>query len=112
MKNNEVDEAYDAIVTFVYHHPEGKVAWIEGENGGLEVIRGETERTPEMEFEQTADVGNQFWQGKLDLTQALARQQIVARGPLSKAMRIVPQLEWIYPKYREYLQGKGRDDLL
>ncbi|HEX7066266.1 MAG TPA: hypothetical protein VF199_14455 [Bacillales bacterium] len=112
VENNEADEAYDALVTFVYHNPEGKVTWIEGTNGGLEVICGETDRTPEMEFEQTADVGNQFWQGKLDLTQALARQQIQARGPLSKAMKIIPQLDWIYPKYREYLQEKDRDDLL
>ncbi|HET7580039.1 MAG TPA: hypothetical protein VFK33_12230 [Bacillales bacterium] len=112
MKNNELDDGYDAIVMFVYHNPEGKVTWVEGENGGLEIIYGDTDRTPEMEFEQTADVGNQFWQGKLDLAQALARQQIQARGPLSKAMRIIPQLEWLYPKYRDYLKEKDREDLL
>jgi hypothetical protein len=65
-----------------------------------------------LEFEQSAEVGNQFWQGKLDLAQALARQQIIPKGPLAKAMKIVPQMNWIYPKYREFLKEKGRDDLV
>ncbi|HET7522304.1 MAG TPA: hypothetical protein VFJ73_03160, partial [Bacillales bacterium] len=93
-------------------NPEGKITWMESDDGTLKVICGETGYRPELVFEQTADVGHRFWLGKLDLQQALARQQITARGPLAKALRMMPQLEKIYPAYREYLEELGRRDLL
>lgn len=105
-------EGYDAYVQFVYHNPEGKVTWYESEDGSIELICGETERRPELKFEQSADIGHKFWLGDLDLQQALARQQMTAEGPLAKALQALPHIEKIYPMYREYLQRTGREDLL
>lgn len=107
----DVGDGYDAFVQYVYHKPEGKITWAE-EDGKLKVVCGDTDMQPELVFEQTADVGQKFWLGKLDLQQALARQQITARGPLAKALKVMPMLEKIYPAYREYLEELGREDLL
>ncbi|UOE75814.1 hypothetical protein [Parageobacillus thermoglucosidasius] len=107
----EVSEGYDAFVQYVFHKPEGKITWAEGD-GKLKVICGDNDLRPELVFEQTADVANTFWLGKLDLQQALARQQIKVKGPLANALKVLPQLDTIYPAYREYLKKLGREDLL
>jgi hypothetical protein len=109
--STEVSDGYDAFVQYVFHKPEGKITWAE-ENGKLKVVCGDTDLRPELVFEQSADVGNKFWLGSLDLQQALARQQIKVKGPLANALKVMPQLEAIYPAYREYLQKLGREDLL
>lgn len=109
--STDVGDDYDAFVQYVFHKPEGKITWVE-EDGRLKIVCGDIDIQPELIFEQTGDVGNKFWLGKLDLQQALARQQITARGPLAKALKVVPMLEEIYPAYREYLEELGREDLL
>ncbi|BDG37115.1 hypothetical protein BV455_02561 [Parageobacillus caldoxylosilyticus] len=111
ISSTEISEGYDAFVQYVFHQPEGKITWAE-ENGRLKVICGDHDLRPELVFEQTADVGHKFWLGKLDLQQALARQQIKVQGPLANALRVLPQLDAIYPAYREYLKKLGREDLL
>ncbi|AGT33105.1 hypothetical protein M493_14330 [Geobacillus genomosp. 3] len=109
--STELGPGYDAFVQYVFHKPEAKITWT-AENGALKIVCGETGLRPELVFEQTADVGHKFWLGKLDLQQALARQQIKVQGPLVNALKVLPQLDAIYPAYREYLQEIGRDDLL
>lgn len=107
----DIGEGYDTFVQYVFHHPEGKITWAD-EDGKMKVICGDTDLRPELVFEQTADVANRFWLGRLDLQQALARQQITASGPLAKALKVLPMMEEIYPAYRTYLEKLGRDDLL
>ncbi|MES0855309.1 hypothetical protein ABS784_03525 [Geobacillus sp. G4] len=107
----ELGPGYDAFVQYIFHKPEAKITWTH-ENGKLKIVCGETALRPELIFEQTADVGHKFWLGKLDLQQALARQQIKVQGPLVNALKVLPQLDAIYPAYRDYLQEIGRSDLL
>jgi putative sterol carrier protein len=105
-------DIHNAIVQYVYHKPEAKVTWVDNGNGGIDVIYGETDLNPELIFEMNADIGHKFWLGEVDLTQALARQQMKAKGPLSKALKVVPQLKVWYPQYREYLQKTGREGMV
>lgn len=105
-------DSHNALVQYVYRNPEAKVTWVESESGGIEVIYGETDLNAELIFEMNADVGHKFWLGEVDLTQALARQQMKAKGPLSKALKVVPQLKVWYPQYREYLESIGRKELV
>lgn len=105
-------DAHNALVQYVYHKPEAKVTWVDNGEGGIDVIYGETDLNAELIFEMNADIGHKFWMGEVDLTQALARQQMKAKGPLSKALKVVPQLKVWYPEYREYLQKIGREGLV
>lgn len=109
---DEIDEAYDAPVRFIFRNPSGQITWVRGEDGLLDSIYGDTDRTAELTFEMNADVANLFWQGELDLTQAMARQQMTATGPLSKALKVAPKMEAFYPMYREYLKEIKREDLI
>ncbi|PWA13039.1 hypothetical protein DCC39_02600 [Pueribacillus theae] len=112
MEALEPDAGFNAYVQFVYHSPEGKVTWYEEKDGSIGLICGETDLRAELKFEQSADIGHKFWLGELDLQEALARQLLKAEGPLVKALKAMPQIEKIYPMYRDYLEKTGRTDLL
>jgi hypothetical protein len=104
------------VVAFRFHHPEARIAWVPenpAETGrDFRVVLGEPQPEPLLAFDQDADLANRFWQGKLDLAQALSRQQIRATGPLSRAMKLLPSLDEIYPLYPEHVRRLGRPDLV
>ncbi len=115
-----VDEAHlihqiGGSVEFVFHRPETKIRWIIEPAGTLppfQVALGALTEPALLSFEQNGDTAHRFWLGSLDLQQALARQLVRARGPLSRAMKLIPHLDTIYPLYMSHLQAIGRDDLL
>lgn len=111
MNSYQKSEAHNALVQYIYHKPEGKITWVDNGEGGIDVVYGDTDLNPELTFEMNADVGHKFWLGEVDLTQALARQQMKATGPLSKSLKVVPQLKAWYPLYREYLKEKGKEEI-
>lgn len=47
---------------------------------------------PEVTFSGKADDGHKFWLGNLNLMAALARRQIVAKGTINKALKLLPAL--------------------
>lgn len=102
-------------VEFVFHRPEIHIRWVIEESGVIPPFRvaiGELDAPPLLTFEQNGDTAHRFWLGTLDLQQALARQLVRARGPLSRAMKLIPHLRAIYPVYTQHLHECGREDLL
>lgn len=102
-------------VEFVFHQPDTRIRWTIQEPGVVppfQVEIGESAEAALLTFEQNGDTANRFWLGKLDLQQALARQLVRARGPLSRAMKLIPHLDTIYPIYISYLTENNRSDLL
>jgi len=53
-----------------------------------------------------------FWMQKLNLMSAITRGLIKAKGPIPKAMKLLPVLKPFYANYRETLAELGRQDLL
>jgi hypothetical protein len=115
-----VEQAYliyqiGGTVQFVFHKPEAVLTWepVYGEaiEAPMRVIPGPV-TAPLLTFEQDGDTAHRFWLGRVDLQQALARQQVKARGPLSRAMKLIPHLDTIYPLYHQYLTERGRGDLV
>jgi hypothetical protein len=78
----------------------------------MEEYEGEDSHKPDVRFEMKADVAHRFWLGKVNLPVALARQQIVARGPVQKALKLLPVIQPLYAKYQAYLTERGREDLV
>ncbi len=95
-------------VLFLYHRPEGRILWTPcpppGQWPAFRVsYDGEAEAgEPLLTFEQDADTAHRFWRGEIDLAQALARQQLRATGPLSRAMKLLPHLDPVYPRYAAF----------
>ena len=66
---------------------------------------------PIVEMFMKADVGHQFWLGKVNISLALAKGQMRAKGPVPKILKLVPLAKSLFPRYRELLLKNGRPDL-
>ena len=59
-----------------------------------------------------ADTAHRFWLGQVNVTVALARGQIKAKGPVAKVLRLVPLARPVFPRYEAQLKEQGREDLV
>jgi len=54
------------------------------------------------------DVARQFWLGQVNITTAMAKGQVKAKGPVPKILKLVPLTKILFPRYRESLVRSGR----
>jgi putative sterol carrier protein len=78
----------------------------------VDVIHGPTNLKPDIEMSMAADVSHQFWQGKVNLVEALAKRKILLKGNQLKVLGLLPAVEPLYKKYPELLKEKGLGDLI
>ena len=102
----------NTIVQYQYRDPESQITvkLIEGEDGQVDC--GETTMEPEVVMTMDADTAHRFWLGKVNVTVALARGQMKAKGPVAKILKLVPLTKPIFPRYRAILEQSERPDLL
>ena len=102
----------NTIVQYRYANPESviTVKMIDGEDGQVDL--GETQLDPEVVMTMEADTAHKFWLGKVNVTVALARGQMKAKGPVAKILKLVPLVKPVFPRYKEMLEEKGRTDLV
>jgi hypothetical protein len=93
--------APDAVVT---------VKAIEGAERQVDL--GDTTLRPEVVLAMDADTAHGLWLGTVNVTVALARGQIVARGPVANVLRLVPLVRPLGARYRAQLEAAGREDLV
>ena len=101
----------DTIVQYRYRNPESQITvkMIDGEEPLVDF--GETRMQPEVVMTMEADTAHRFWLGKVNVTVALARGQMRAKGPVAKILKLVPLVKPVFPRYRAMLEAAGRDDL-
>jgi putative sterol carrier protein len=102
----------DTILQYDYREPESTITvrLQEGQPGDVEF--GETEMEPEVVMSMEADTAHRFWLGKVNVTVALARGQIKAKGPVAKILKMVPLAKPVFPRYKAMLEADGRQDLI
>jgi putative sterol carrier protein len=102
----------NTIVQYRYREPDSQITvrLIEGESGDVDC--GETGMEPEVVMTMDADTAHRFWLGKVNVTVALARGQMKAKGPVAKILKLVPLVKPVFPRYRKMLEDAGRVDLL
>lgn len=81
------------------------------EGGEPQVDLGDTTLRPEVVLAMDADTAHGLWLGSVNVTVALARGHIVARGPVAKVLRLVPLFAPLASRYRAQLEASGREDL-
>ncbi|NKQ57730.1 SCP2 sterol-binding domain-containing protein [Amycolatopsis sp. K13G38] len=79
---------------------------------GGKVVSGATDLQPNVELFMSADTGNRFWLGKVNLSMAMAKGQVRAKGPVSKILKLVPAAKALFPAYQQRLDADGRTDLI
>ena len=102
----------NTIVQYDYREPDSTITVRLKEDEPGEVVFGETEMEPEVVMSMEADTAHRFWLGRVNVTVALARGQIKAKGPVAKILKLVPLTKPIYPRYKALLEAQGRDDLV
>ena len=102
----------NTIVQYQYRQPESQITvkLIEGEDGRVDC--GATTLEPEVVMSMDADTAHRFWLGKVNVTVALARGQMKAKGPVAKILKLVPLVKPVFPRYRAILEEADRRDLL
>jgi putative sterol carrier protein len=102
----------NTIIQYQYREPESQITvkLIEGEEGQVDC--GPTTLEPEVVMTMEADTAHRFWLGNVNVTVALARGQMKAKGPVAKILKLVPLVKPVFPRYRKLLEDAGRQDLL
>jgi putative sterol carrier protein len=67
---------------------------------------------PTATMSMTADTGNAYWQGKVNLPLAMAKKKIKVDGNVASLLKLAPLGKKLYPVYIERLKNDGRDDLI
>ncbi|MBH5143458.1 SCP2 sterol-binding domain-containing protein [Rhodococcus erythropolis] len=67
---------------------------------------------PNATMRMNTDTANRFWQGKVNMTLAMAKGQVKTEGAIMKVLKLVPSTKSLFPIYINDLKNAGRDDLL
>lgn len=102
----------DTIVQYQMHDPDSQITVRMVPDSDMQVDLGPSELDPEVVMSMDADTAHRFWLGKVNVTVALARGQIKAKGPVAKILRLVPLVKPAFPRYEQMLRDAGREDLL
>lgn len=94
------------VLRFRYTEPSAQVT-LDLRGGPFRWEFGETALKPDLEMIQSADVAHRFWLGQLNVPRAIATRQVVSRGPVQKALKLLPAVKAAFPIYREVLAEMG-----
>jgi len=104
----------DTVVRYELHDPEAAIT-VGSRGGVVRVDLGPSDQEPEVVISMDADVAHSYLLGEIDMTVALARGQILAEGPVTKLLAVLPAFEPLLPRYRAIVSpaeggGSARGD--
>jgi putative sterol carrier protein len=102
----------NTIVRYQFSEPDSAITLRLQEDQPGDVDLGDSDMEPEVTMTMQADTAHRFWLGQVNVTVALARGEIKAKGPVAKILKLVPMTKPIFPRYKAQLEAQGRDDLL
>ncbi|MBI2067297.1 MAG: SCP2 sterol-binding domain-containing protein [Deltaproteobacteria bacterium] len=94
------------ILKFNYMEPDLSIT-VDLSRQDPEISFNDSTKSPDVEMRMKADVAHRFWFGKVNLMIALARREMVAKGPIPKILRLLPAIKPAYDLYPKYLREKG-----
>ena len=102
----------NTIVRYEFRNPDSTITTRLQEGQPGDVDFGDSEMEPDVTMAMEADTAHKFWLGQVNVTVALARGQIKAKGPVAKILKLVPLTKPVFPRYKAQLEAQGRDDLV
>ncbi|MFT4263820.1 MAG: SCP2 sterol-binding domain-containing protein [Nocardioides sp.] len=97
------------VLKTVYTEPEAALI-IDATKGEVREAGPDEEASAQMSM--TADTGNAYWQGKVNLPLAMAKSRIKVQGNVASLLKLAPIGKKLYPAYIDSLKASGREDLL
>jgi hypothetical protein len=108
-------QASGLIIRFRYTEPESEITidTLQPKEGCFfGVLCGPNYLEPTVDMSMSADVAHQFWLGKVNLTAALTRGLIKARGPIQDILKMLPAIKPAYTMYPAHLEESGYGHLV
>jgi putative sterol carrier protein len=102
----------NTIVRYEFRNPDSVITTRLQEGQPGDVDFGESAMEPDVTMSMEADTAHKFWLGQVNVTVALARGQIKAKGPVAKILKLVPLTKPVFPRYKAQLEAQGRQDLV
>ena len=97
------------VIRFNYSDPD-LVVVVDCSGDKIDVRPHDTESKAEVEMSMSADTAHKFWFGKVNLTKALTRKEMIAKGPIPKVLKLLPAIKPAYTMYPRYLDENGYED--
>jgi hypothetical protein len=94
------------IIRFIYSDPD-LVLVADCSGDAVDIRVGDNETKAIVEMSMKADIAHKFWFGKVNLTMALTRRQMIAKGPVPKILKLLPAIKPTYAMYPKYLDENG-----
>ena len=98
--------ASQLVIRFIYTEPDLNLV-VDCTGEAIDVRPGDTDSDATVEMKMSADIAHKFWFGKVNLTRALTRRQVVAKGPIPKILKLLPAIMPTYARYPPYLEENG-----
>jgi SCP-2 sterol transfer family len=102
----------NTIVRYDFRNPDSVLTVRLQESQPGDVDFGDSDMEPDVTMSMEADTAHKFWLGQVNITVALARGQIKAKGPVAKILKLVPVTKPVFPRYVAQLEAQGREDLV
>jgi len=90
------------IIKFNYKNPELSIT-ADCSLPEIKLSFNDTVTKPEVEMFMDADTAHKFWLGEVNLVMALARRQMVVKGPIPRVLKLLPVIKPAYAMYKEYV---------
>jgi len=94
------------IIRFNYTDPD-LVMVIDCSGDKIDVRAHDMDTKEIVDMKMSSDIAHKFWFGKVNLTMALTRRQMVAKGPVPKILKLLPAIKPSYAMYPKYLEENG-----
>lgn len=102
-----------SIIQFKYSEPEAMTtinARDKATQPGcfIDVFHGSSNLAPDIVMSMKADVSHLFWQGKVNLIEAIGKKQmVIEKGSLPKILKLLPAITPLFKLYPVLLKEKG-----
>jgi putative sterol carrier protein len=100
-------------VRFNYRDPVGQITVDCSDGKEFKITAGKSEVKPDVEMDMKSEVAHEFWLGKVGVPMAILTGKIVAKGPVQKALSLLPAIKpafniypEVYEKYKASVETK------
>jgi hypothetical protein len=93
-------------ISFIYKAPDGKLTLDCSDGENLKVFTGEPDFKPTVEMTMKSDLAHDFWLGKVNIPLALISGKIISKGPVNKALALLPVIKPAFNFYPEIYKNK------
>lgn len=87
------------VIRFHYRDPDGRLTVDCSDGEAMKVLWGECNTRPVVEMFMKSDVAHQFWMGKVNVPVYLLSGKIMAKGPVNKALALLPVIKPAFGLY-------------